>query len=184
MLRVITNLSGVSSMLALPSIVEDRIISSLSLPPLSDVQPQQTHDLDQDTEHVDDVSHEVYASLDGTAEEEYPRSNEDDVEGQNFEREIKEAIHHLETGAISEVVAESLPGAEMAIDDSELNNVEAGHVVCELAPAEEVIVTEQPQTVIPRVAHTKITQPLEVSYSLHRTDDEEEEEEIAPDSEQ
>ncbi|XP_062862705.1 zinc finger protein ZFP2 [Trichomycterus rosablanca] len=160
-----TGICGTLEENALPSIVEDRIISSLSLPPISDVQSQQTQDLDQENEHIDTVSHEVYTTLDGTEVEEYPRETEEDVEGQNFEREIKEAIHSLETGVISEVVAESLPDTEMTVDDSELNNAEAGHVVCELAPAEEVIVTDQPQTVIPRVAHTKITQPLEVTYS-------------------
>lgn len=159
--------------LALPSIVEDRILSSLSLTDMvitTQTQPpsQEPQDVDGESAPDDGVQDEdVSSGLDGTVAAEYVRVDdgamEEDSERQTFEREIKEAIKHLEKESdMSAEVAGSLQSTGVPGVDSELKTTdETGSGISE---AVEDIVAEQ-QTMIPRVAHTKITQPLEVSHS-------------------
>ncbi|XP_053505905.1 zinc finger protein 135 isoform X1 [Ictalurus furcatus] len=158
---------------ALPSIVEDRILSSLSLTDMvitTQTQPpsQEPQDVDGESAPDDGVQDEdVSSGLDGTVAAEYVRVDdgamEEDSERQTFEREIKEAIKHLEKESdMSAEVAGSLQSTGVPGVDSELKTTdETGSGISE---AVEDIVAEQ-QTMIPRVAHTKITQPLEVSHS-------------------
>lgn len=156
--------------------MEDRILSSLSLTDMvitTQTQPpsQGPQEMD-DTSELDDVvqDEDVTSGLDGTVAAEYVRTNdvamEEDSERQTFEREIKEAIKHLEKESdISAEVARSLQSAGVPGVDSELKATdETASAMSEAAPGAEDIAAEE-QTVIPRVAHTKITQPLEVSHS-------------------
>lgn len=164
------------TVLALPSIVEDRILSSLSLTDMvitTQTQPpsQGSQDVDSTSVPDDGVQDEdVSSGLDGTVAAEFARANdgemEEDSERQTFEREIKEAIKHLEKESdMSAEVAGSLQSTEVPGVDSELKTTdETGSGISEAAPEAEDIAAEE-QTVIPRVAHTKITQPLEVLHA-------------------
>lgn len=164
------------AIVALPSIVEDRILSSLSLTDM--VITTQTQPPSQESQDMDGMSapdevvqdEDISSDLDANVATEYIRTNdgamEEDSERQTFEREIKEAIKHLEKESdMSVEVAGSLQSTEVPGVDTELKTTdETGDVVSEAASGAEDLVAEQ-QTVIPRVAHTKITQPLEVSLS-------------------
>lgn len=178
--------------LALPSIVEDRILSSLSLTDMvitTQTQPssQGPQDVDRESGPEDGVQDEdVSSGLDGAVAVEYIGANdgvmEEDSERQTFEREIKEAIKHLEKESdLSAEVAGSLQSTEEPAVDSELKTTdETAGEITEAEPAEGEIVAEQ-QTVIPRVAHTKITQPLEVSHTAaNKGSDEDETDQCDP----
>lgn len=176
-----------NTIVALPSIVEDRILSSLSLTDMvitTQPQPPSQEAQDEDVECAPDgvQDEDISSSIDGAVATEYIRANdgamEEDSERQTFEREIKEAIKHLEkeSDMSAEVVA-SLQSTGMPGVDSELKTTDVTGSA--MAEAED-IVTDQ-QTVIPRVAHTKITQPLEVSQSAaNRGSDEEVTEQCDP----
>lgn len=169
--------------LALPSIVEDRILSSLSLTDMvitTQTQPpsQESQDMDSMSAPDDVVQEEdISSGLDGAVAVEYERiadgTMEEDSERQTFEREIKEAIKHLEKESdMSVEVAGSLPSTGVPGVDSELKTTDEmeAAAISEVAPGVEDIEAEQ-QTVIPRVAHTKITQPLEVSLTSRGNDE-------------
>uniref|UniRef100_A0A4W4H687 C2H2-type domain-containing protein n=1 Tax=Electrophorus electricus TaxID=8005 RepID=A0A4W4H687_ELEEL len=123
---------------SLPSIVEDRIISSLSLPPLTNVfTSSQSTDQSQPSlsslspsQSTQDADHEreqevgFNLNLARTATIEYPKDHQsptsndgatdEAAERQRFEREIKEAIKHLEKESeLSAQTAASLPSNEM-----------------------------------------------------------------------
>lgn len=157
--------------------MEDRILSSLSLTDMvitTQTQPpsQESQDMDSMSAPDDVVQEEdIGSGLDGAVAEEYVRLTdgaiEEDSERQTFEREIKEAIKHLEKESdISVEVTGSLQSTEVPDVDSELKTTDEmeGTAISEVAHEVEDIAAEQ-QTVIPRVAHTKITQPLEVSLT-------------------
>lgn len=158
--------------LALPSVVEDRILSTLSLTDM--VITTQTQPPSQGPQDVDGAStpdngvqdEDIDSGLVGTVAAEYVSANdgalEEDSERQTFEREIKEAIKHLEKESdMSAEVARSLQSTGV---ESELKTTDdTGSAISETAPEAEAIAADQ-QMVIPRVAHTKITQPLEVSH--------------------
>lgn len=163
------------TVLALPSVVEDRILSTLSLTDM--VITTQTQPPSQGPPDIDGAStpdngiqdEDINSGLVGTVAAEYISTNdgamEEDSERQTFEREIKEAIKHLEKESdMSAEVARSLQSTGVSGVESELKTTdETGSAISETAPEAEAIAADQ-QTVIPRVAHTKITQPLEVSH--------------------
>lgn len=165
---------NVFTILALPSVVEDRILSSLSLTDM--VITTQTHpsqgpqDVDRESAPDDGVQDEDVSSGLETVATEYVSANEtameEDCERQTFEREIKEAIKHLEKETdMSAEVASSLQSTGVAGVDAELKTTdETEGATSEAVHAAGDIATDQ-QTVIPRVAHTKITQPLDVLHS-------------------
>lgn len=165
--------------LALPSIVEDRILSSLSLTDMvitTQTQPPSQGPEDGESAPDDGIQDEdISSGLDGTVAAEYVRASdsamEEDSERQTFEREIKEAIKHLEKETDMPVeVAATLQSTGV---DLELKTTdETGSAISEAIPAADDIAAEQ-QMVIPRVAHTKITQPLEVLQSAANRENDE-----------
>ncbi|TSK13204.1 Sugar phosphate exchanger 3 [Bagarius yarrelli] len=159
----------------LPSVVEDRILSSLSLTDMViTTQPhpssQASPDVDGESAPEEGVQDEDMSSgLEATVAEEYVQAHnvimEEDSERQTFEREIKEAIKHLaKESDMSVEVPGSLqstgvPGVDLELktcDDTEGAISEAVHAAGDIS--------DEQQLAIPRVAHTKITQPLELSH--------------------
>ncbi|XP_035384368.1 zinc finger protein 345-like isoform X2 [Electrophorus electricus] len=168
--------------------VEDRIISSLSLPPLTNVfTSSQSTDQSQPSlsslspsQSTQDADHEreqevgFNLNLARTATIEYPKDHQsptsndgatdEAAERQRFEREIKEAIKHLEKESeLSAQTAASLPSNEMTGVKTPGESVSG---VSESAAAVLLITVKKPQVLIPRIALTKTDLPLEVSHSV------------------
>ncbi|XP_076860971.1 uncharacterized protein LOC143514075 [Brachyhypopomus gauderio] len=170
---------------ALPSIVEDRIISSLSLPPLTNVVPcSQRFDQSQPSQSsLSPLQSTQDAGLHfaGTAVTEHPKDHqtpsanhvaaEEDAERQRFEREIKEAIKHLEKE--SELSAQTAPSLSSKMGGVRTPGV-AGSGGSDSAPAVVGTTVRKPKVLIPRVALTKITLPLELSRSVATKDNKQE----------
>lgn len=189
-----SNVCGTLEDNALPSIVEDKIISSLSHPPLMDTvissqsneqsDPQRplspaqiSQDVEQESEVDDPGDHdEVLASdLEETASTEQPNTAqssvaneeaaEENAERQHFEIEITEAIKNLE----KETEMPTQVNAPMScteMPEVTPENVEELEIgTSEPSPAAADVTDQQSKIQITRVPLTKITLPLELSRS-------------------
>lgn len=170
--------------------MEDRIISSLSLPPLADTVvssqssdqeltqpsfgPESPCHIPLEVEHecevndFDDHSEEIMSGPEEAVSTEHPndspRANNGEGEGRNFDIEITEAIKHLES-KIPPQVTTPLQVDKATVANFVGKDEESEIVISEASEASISVTTEQSKKQISKVPLKKVTLPLEPTRS-------------------